>query len=189
MSLFQSPEPVKLIIGMFMPHRESFARVADLLAGDFGAPDLISPWMPFDQTDYYAAEMGGPLVRRMMAFPMLMDPGRLPAVKRFCHDLEEMSLNGAQRTVNIDPGYINRTRFVLATGKDFAHRIYIGDAVYADLTLMVQAGKLSPLPWTYPDYRQSAMLDFLEKVRNKHLIDLADHRDDDNRAPTERKTP
>ncbi|MFH1980534.1 MAG: DUF4416 family protein [Pseudomonadota bacterium] len=189
MSSLRSPEPVKLIIGMFSPRRESFAPVAVQLADAFGAFDMISPWMPFDQTDYYAAEMGGPLFRRMVAFAAPMDPGRLPAVKRFCHDLEQTLMAGAGRSVNIDPGYLNRSRFVLATGKDFTHRIYIGESVYADLTLVVAAGRLSPLPWTYPDYRQPAMLRFLERARSKYLEDLAGRRRGQARPTDEKENP
>lgn len=189
MSSLRSPEPVKLIIGMFSPHREAFAPVVAQLADAFGEPDMISAWMPFDQTDYYTAEMGGPLVRRMVAFSETMDPGRLPAVKHFCHDLEQRLMTGTGRSVNIDPGYLTRSRFVLATGKDFTHRIYIGDAVYADLTLVVQAGKLSPLPWTYPDYRQPEMLWFLERARSKYLEDLTAWRHGPGRSPKEKEHP
>jgi len=174
MSSLRPPAPAKLIVGMFSPHRSAFDGVAEALTGVYGTPDNISPWMPFDQTDYYTAEMGGPLFRRMMAFADLIDPGRLPSVKHFCHDLEQGTMTGTGRRVNIDPGYMNRARFVLATGKDFTHRIYIGEGVYADLTLVVQAGALVPLPWTYPDYRQPAMIGFLQGVRHKYLADLAD---------------
>ena len=182
MSSLQSPEPVKLIIGMFMAQGEQFHRLAAALADAYGPPDMISPWIPFDQTDYYFEEMGGPLNRRMMAFTELVDPGRLPSVKRFCHELEQTAMAGERRCVNIDPGYLCRSRFVLATGKDFTHRIYIGDAVYADLTLVVKDGAFAPLPWTYPDYREPALLQFLERARSKHLSDLARGRSSVRRA-------
>lgn len=184
MSTLRPPEPVKLVIGLFTPHRGLFDAVAAPLADAFGRPDVISPWMPFDQTDYYAAEMGAPLFRRMLAFERTADPGRLPEVKQLCAAIEAAHAGGARRRVNIDPGYLCRSRFVLATGKDFAHRIYIGDGVYADLTLVVQSGLFSPLPWTYPDYRQPDMLRFLDRVRSKYIADATER----GGPPDERKT-
>jgi hypothetical protein len=173
MSTLHRPEPVKLIIGVFTPHRERFGPVAGALADAYGVTDMISPWIPFDQTTYYADEMGGPLYRRLMAFAEPMDPGRLPSVKHFCHDLEQAGLDGHRRRVNIDPGYLCRSRVVLATGKDFTHRIYIGASVYADLTLVFQGGRFTALPWTYPDYRTPPLLRFLEKARIKYITDAA----------------
>jgi hypothetical protein len=73
--------------------------------------------------------------------------------------------------VNIDPGYMVLPRFVLASGKNFAHRIYIGKGVYADLTLIFVKGKFQTLPWTYPDYAEENMLAFLTQVRNKYVFD------------------
>ena len=74
--------------------------------------------------------------------------------------------------VNIDPGYLLHERFVLATGKNYSHRIYIGKGIYADLTLMYTKGKFEPLPWTYPDYASENIIDFLEKVRKKYGVDI-----------------
>ena len=74
--------------------------------------------------------------------------------------------------VNLDPGYLLRERFVLATGKNYSHRIYIGQGIYADLTLIYTKGRFIKLPWTYPDYAQQNMLNYLERVRNKYVIDL-----------------
>ena len=73
---------------------------------------------------------------------------------------------------NIDPGYVLHERFVLASGKNFSHRIYIGDGIYADLTLIYQNGNFQKLPWTYPDYADQAMLNFLDQVRSKYVLDV-----------------
>jgi hypothetical protein len=77
-----------------------------------------------------------------------------------------------KRSVNIDPGYMLQERFVLATGKNFAHRIYIGKKIYADLTLIYKKGDFEKLPWTYPDYSDKNMLSFLRQVRKKYVADL-----------------
>jgi hypothetical protein len=78
---------------------------------------------------------------------------------------------GGRRSVNIDPGYLVATRFILATGKNFNHRVYLARSIYADLTLLYDADRFRPLPWTYPDYRQADMLQFLGRVRSKYMAD------------------
>jgi hypothetical protein len=63
-------------------------------------------------------------------------------------------------------------RFVLATGKNYSHRIYIGKGIYADLTLIFESSAFRKLPWTYPDYSDKVMLDYLQQVRRKYALDL-----------------
>jgi len=77
-----------------------------------------------------------------------------------------------KRLVNLDPGYIVHERFVLATGKNYTHRIDIGKRIYADLTLIYTKGEFQKLPWTYPDYADNKMLAFLSLVRKKYISDL-----------------
>jgi hypothetical protein len=86
--------------------------------------------------------------------------------------LETRYASSDRRRINIDPGYLLHERFVLASGKNFSHRIYIGHRIYADLTLIYQRGAFEKLPWTYPDYADRPILSFLEQVRNKYSIDL-----------------
>ena len=74
--------------------------------------------------------------------------------------------------VNLDPGYMLHERFVLASGKNFSHRIYVGRRIYADLTLIYTKGRFQTLPWTYPDYTEQNMLTYLEQVRKKYVADL-----------------
>lgn len=146
--------------------------VVERLSKAFGDIDMISPWFPFDDTDYYEPEMGKMLQRRMVTFTELVDPGRLACIKIGTNAIENDFLENDKRLVNIDPGLLSHERFVLATGKNFTHRIYIGLHVYADLTLIYQQGRFQPLPWTYPDYRRENLQDFLIRVRNKYSADL-----------------
>jgi hypothetical protein len=116
--------------------------------------------------------MGTPLFRRMLAFKRLIKQSALANIKLFTNDLEgEYSIHGRRR-VNIDPGYLLHERFVLATGKNYSHRIYIGSKIYADLTLIYQKGHFNKMPWTYPDYASENVMTFLEWVRKKYVIDL-----------------
>jgi len=128
--------------------------------------------MPFDYTTYYQQEMGTPLFRRLLAFKSLIEQLQLAAVKLSTNRLEDRYTRGGRRRVNIDPGYLLYERFVLASGKNFSHRIYIGHRIYADLTLIYQRGGFEKLPWTYPDYADRPILSFLEQVRQKYAADL-----------------
>jgi len=172
MSLPRKPEPAKLVIGLFMKDRELLAPAAKELELNFGPLDIISPWFPFDFTDYYEAETGRPLFRRMIAYKNLIKQSSLAGVKQISNSIEKKYAEEGKRLVNIDPGYMLMERFVLATGKNYTHRIYIGGGIYADLTLVYSNGAFRKLPWTYPDYASGNMLQYLRLVRNKYALDL-----------------
>ena len=171
MSVPQTPKPAKLIIGILAKEKKIVVPVASALSSQFGEIDLVSAWMKFNYSRYYEPEMGFPLVRRMFAFKQLIAQSELASIKNATNQIEKTNAPAGKRGANIDPGYMLHERFVLASGKNFSHRIYIGDGVYADLTLIFQKGRFQCLPWTYPDYNASNMLNFLEKVRNKYLWD------------------
>ncbi len=164
--------PAKLVVGVFLKRRALLEPVAEALTVRFGALDLVGPWFNFDFTCYYRAEFGEPLYRRMLAFRDPVDQGGLAAVKEATNAIEVRFAQGGLRRVNIDPGYLVRERFVLASGKNFTHRIYLDSGIYADLTLVYRKGDFQPLPWTYPDYTRPEMLAFLHRVRRKYIADL-----------------
>lgn len=172
MSLPQKPKPGKLIIGLFMKDKSLFEPVAAELASAFGALDVVSPWLHFDYTSYYEPEMGTPLFRRLLSFKDLIHQGELASIKLSTNRLEKSYSHHGRRRINIDPGYLLFERFVLASGKNFSHRIYIGQGIYADLTLVYQHGAFENLPWTYPDYADRPIVGFLEKARGKYAVDL-----------------
>lgn len=166
------PKPAKLVVGLFTRHTHLLQTVIEQMGEIFGAVELISPWFEFNWTDYYKPEMGGNLFRRMIAFSPLISQADLPDIKHQTNKLEAQYSVDGNRQINIDPGYLLAERFVLATGKNFTHRIYIGKYIYADLTLIYRDGKFQPLPWTYPGYAEADMQIFLTRVRNKYLKDL-----------------
>jgi hypothetical protein len=169
MSIPQRPKRAKLIVGLFLKEKEIVKSVAEKLAANFGQPDAVSPWLSFHHTDYYHREMGGPLARRLFAFDDLIAQDRLADIKLLTNRIEDDFMVDGKRRVNIDPGYLLAERFVLATGKNYAHRIYLRDGIYADLTLTYHDGKFCPLDWTYPDYTEEGILTFLKSVREKYL--------------------
>ncbi|PIP36799.1 MAG: DUF4416 domain-containing protein [Desulfobacterales bacterium CG07_land_8_20_14_0_80_52_14] len=173
MSLLHIPKPVKLIIGIFLKDKSLFPSAVRMLADRYGSVDMVSRWFPFDLTDYYESEMGTPLLRRMTAFERLIGRENLAAIKVETNILEDRFALDGKRRVNLDPGYVAREHVVVATGKNFSHRIYIGQGVFADLTLLFHKGEFHKLPWTYPDYCRSDMLRYLKRVRDKYVRDLA----------------
>jgi hypothetical protein len=172
LSVPQPPKPAKLIVGFFLKDKSLAADIARDLTVRLGPVETISPWLNFDFTSYYEKEMGAPLSRRLLVFKPLVEQTRLAAIKRISNALEMKYQRCNQRQVNIDPGYLLPERFVLATGKNFTHRIYLGDGIYADLTLIFQQGAFRTLPWTYPDYADSRLIDFLTLVRNRYMLEL-----------------
>ena len=171
MSELQAPKPAKLVIGLFTGDTQIFEKLVPEFISRYGQIDLVSPWMAFDYTRYYEKEMGTPLHRRLCSFQSLIAQQDLTTIKINTHQIEQSFLRSGRRRVNIDPGYMLRERFVLASGKNFSHRICIGDGIYADLTLIYHKGNFQRLPWTYPDYADDVMLAFLEQVRNKYIWD------------------
>ena len=172
MSLPKPPDPAKLVMSVFMKEKPLFETVFPLLETIGGPVDLVSRWMDFDFTDYYHREMGHPLFRRILAFKPLVNQADLPDIKLAANEVEKQFAKDGLRRINIDPGYLLPSRFVLATGKDFAHRIYIGKQLYADLTLMYIHKQFKPLEWTYPDYRSEEIHRFLEQDRDKYQLDV-----------------
>jgi hypothetical protein len=177
MSEPRPPAPAKLIAGFFLNDKALAADVARDLQERLGPVDMVSAWLDFDFTTYYEKEMGAPLSRRLMVFKALIQQTQMAAIKRATNELEQKYRRQGRRRVNIDPGYLLAERFVLATGKNFTHRIYIGEGIYADLTLIYQHGAFRRLPWTYPDYADSRLIDFLTLVRSRYMLELKRFRD------------
>ncbi len=174
MSQPKPPQPAKLVIGIFTNNKRLLGSIVSRLSELFGVIEIMSPVIGFDYTNYYEPEMGPGLVRRMIAFKPLIAQDALSAIKLKTNIIENEFSKNARRNVNIDPGYLVRERFVLATGKNFTHRIYIGNNIFADLTLIFQKGEFRSLPWTYPDYKEKNMQAFLHRVRNKYIKDLTE---------------
>ena len=172
MSRPQNPQSAKLVIGIFLKEKRLIPTVARSLGMLFGAIDTISPWLKFDFTNYYTREMGHPLFRRMFSFEKLIQQEDLARIKIQTNQLEHEYKQEERRRVNIDPGYLLHERFVLATGKNFSHRIYLKMGIYADLTLIYRNGEFRSLPWTYPDYAHKDLQRYLILVRKRYGFDL-----------------
>ncbi len=176
----KEPRPVKLIIGILAADEDCLSVAKEALVSEFGKADLISDVWPFTQTDYYKNETGENILRQFVSVEKLIDPGKLAKIKHQTNKLEqklvaELNLD-LPRPVNLDPGVIEPSKLILATTKNYSHRIYIGEKMYAEVTLVFDKGSWCPLPYTYPDYKQQCYFDFFDKVRRRLLEQLKSQR-------------
>ena len=172
MSKPKDPDPVKLFVSVIAAGPGLLETAIREMAARYGDPDYVSEILPFDYTDYYAAEMGAALIRRFLSFERLIRPEELPAVKLEAIALEEKFSEGGARKVNIDPGYLARQHFILATAKGYDHRPYLGQGIYADLTLVYRRESYRPLDWTYPDYRAERTIGMLNGLRGRYRMQM-----------------
>jgi hypothetical protein len=158
--------PVKYFAAILAGTR--FTRQAELLGRLeklLGEIDYTGGPKPFDMTDYYEEEMGPGIVRTIVSFSRLGEAPDLPRVKLATSAIEdEFSAEGG-RTVNIDPGYIDYFKAVLASFKEGPQKIYLDKGVYADPVLMYQDGMWNVLPWTFPDFRDGRYMDDFDAIR------------------------
>lgn len=168
----REPLPVKLIVAMLSARPEAFEHAQEALADRYGPLDYVSPDLPFTYTDYYAPEMGPRILRRFVSASELVDPGDLARVKVWTNALEDSCRQDGRRTINLDPGYICGGKLVLATTKDQAHRIYLAQGIYAEVTLLYRGRQFAVLPWTYPDYRTADYHRILSDIRTLYMAQL-----------------
>lgn len=172
MSRLAEPKPVKLITGVIYRPDAEIGRCLEALSRELGEAGHTSGPRPFDSTPYYRSEMGDGLSRIFVAYKKLIARDKLRDIKIFTNELEKVFSYQNKRTVNIDPGYIAEEHLILATGKGYAHRPYLGSGVYADLTLMYVNDDWRPLEWTYPDYRGEEVLELFRKLRREYSKQL-----------------
>jgi Domain of unknown function (DUF4416) len=174
MKKFDTPPRVKLVCGVLFKDIEWLNRGLIDLQEKYGNSDFQSAAIEFTFTDYYYKEMGQPLFRVFISFSPLIDSADLGKVKVFTNSVEEKYAEQAQlpRVLNIDPGYINAAAYILATSKNFAHRIYLGNGVFAQQELLFGKRRVQTLDWTYPDYRSYEYQEMLGKIREAYLRQL-----------------
>jgi hypothetical protein len=190
MAEIQSFLPVKLICGLIAGRDEHFSRAEERLSGLFGPVDSRSPRFPFIFTDYYEAEMGPGLKRGFVGFERLIDPSGLAAVKIRTNELEQelavesgtsqgpgcLGQLGRQerpgrlsRIINLDPGYLTAAALIMATAKNFSHRIPLQEGIYGHLEFLFTKKGIRRLAWTYPDFAQPGYQAYFLEVRRDYL--------------------
>ena len=161
----------KLMTGIIInPAKADISEVREKLISSFGETDLEAGPFPFHHTEYYNKEMGTPLFKHLFAFKALVPPDHLPDIKIRTNEIEASHYSHEKgRYVNLDPGLVNGTRLILATTKNYAHRIPLQKGIYAEITLVYHKKKWEFLDWTYPDFRTEEYLNFLTLVRTRYL--------------------
>jgi len=173
------PKPAKLIFSIISAHEIFFTKGEDCLINIFGPIDMESEYQFFDFTEYYKNEMGDCLRQKLVSFEKLVTPDNLSKIKCDSNILEwQLSKNGKNidkakgRKINFDPGYLTLGKFVLASTKDGAARIYLSQGIYAEITLKYVKKSFRPLEWTYRNYKTDLFIVFLNKVREKYKKQL-----------------
>lgn len=168
--------PVKLICGIIASKEASFKNAEKRLVRLYGSLDITSPLITFNFTDYYEKQMGKNLKRQFLSFGSLISPEKLGEIKLRTNGLEEEireELKEGRRVVNLDPGYLTQASLIMATAKDFAHRIPLQQGIYAHVELLFSKKDIKTLDWTYPDYRSEEYQKFFLETRRIYLSQLA----------------
>jgi hypothetical protein len=176
MGLPTPPKPVKLFVALLSNDPALFVLSVSQLQSFYGPVDLESEIFPWNMTEYYREEMGDNLLRKFVTFEGLIAPDALASIKLVTNALEISLSSGdsptSPRHVNIDPGYVDATKLVLASAKDHAHRLYLAHGIYAEVTLLYYHGEFHPFVYTYPDYQWPKTQAFLRRVQKQYRDQL-----------------
>lgn len=161
--------PVKLFVGVLVAEQSLIAQVETELSSAYGPIDHRSAVLPFTFTDYYRSETGDHILRVFFSFEHLIDADHLPGIKKNTNVLEESfaaNSTTAPRPVNLDPGYLEHAKVVLASTKNFYHRIYLSHGIFGEVTMHFRNNAYDFFPWTYPDYKSPEYQAFFLELRN-----------------------
>ena len=164
-----TPEPVKYFVAVLYTDAAALADACAALVEQFGAIDFEGADRPFDLTDYYESEMGPNLTRRLVAFESLRSPEVLPGAKLACNRIEDKLATPSGRRVNLDVGYLDHNKIVLASAKGAGQKIYLSSGIYADLIARYAHGRYQPFEWTFPDFKDGRYDEELGKLRALYL--------------------
>jgi hypothetical protein len=167
-----NPLPVKLFVAAMFDAKVDQNEVSGVLTERFGPIDVSFGPVTFGFTDYYKDEMGDDLKKMYLTFETLIGREALAGIKVFTNEVETRYASNGRRRLNLDPGYLAGDKLVLASTKDFYHRLYLSQGIYAEVTLHYRKGCYRYFSWTYPDYKEPAFLEFLEKARAKYMKEV-----------------
>ena len=170
MGVVAPPAPVQPVAGVLAASRPLLAAAEEVLATAIAPVSLASDVALWTHSDYYQREMGAEIWRRYLVFDILIAPAELIDLKLLTNAFEDRWRDERGRAVNLDPGYLDLLRVVLATTKDAAQRIAIGSGLYAEATLHFEHGRFQPWPFTYPDYAGADALDFFTRARERFRL-------------------
>jgi len=169
------PLPVKLFVGILTSLPEILPSAEKHLSECFGTIDARSALFPFNWTHYYDETMGIPITRCFLGFEKLIVPPSIADIKKTTNEIEllfESEWPKVPRPINLDPGYIEESKLVLASTKNYYHRILISGGIYAEVTLHFERGAWQTLPWTFPDYASKSYYTYFMSLRKLYREQL-----------------
>ncbi|MFB3850897.1 MAG: DUF4416 family protein [Acidobacteriota bacterium] len=170
MGIIKPPNPSLLFAAVTHNIIVPRSEIEKALTNCFGKILIKSESFDFNFTSYYEKEMGKNLFKFLVAFENLDTEDKLPVVKLKSDALEKTFLDKTgNRQVNIDPGFLSESRVVLASTKNFSHRIHIGNGIFGEITLLYQNKEFVSLPWTFPDYKSPFIQNFLFEARKEYV--------------------
>lgn len=164
--------PVKLIAGFIFRDDNAYNKAKTILVKRFGAIDFESPKIPFVYTDYYEKEFGKDLKRVFVSLRKLAPLEGLARIKILTNKIEQQLCVNGSRSVNIDPGILDLAKLVLATTKDFCHRIYLDKGIFGEVTLFYKDKSFRHWEWTYPDYRTPEYIAIFNHIRELYAAQI-----------------
>lgn len=156
----------KAIAAILTPDTKLREKTLPIMEGHLGKADFAGGWHTFDFTSYYEEEMGPNLVRSILSFEKPFQPHEMAKLKEMTINIENSFRINGKRTINIDPGYIDHCKVVLASAKGGGHMIKISDNIWVDFLLYYDKG-WKPLPWTYPDFKSGVYFDELSEIKKR----------------------
>lgn len=144
---------VKLFTGVLYSDEKLLQQAKLKLEEKYGAVDFESESFDFTISEYYRPEMGWPIYRLFWAFEKLINPKQIAIIKIECNDIENVIAVEGNRKINLDPGYMDYDKIVLASAKYNGQKVYLDYGIYADLTLHYEKGNFYPYPWSFPDFK------------------------------------
>jgi len=168
----QAVDPVKLLVAILWSDADLLNEALTALREQWGEIDFSGTDRLFDVTDYYEAEMGTEIQRRLTTFDQLVPPESIRQAKLISNDIEDRLAGGGGRRVNLDIGYLDHNKIVLASVKYAGQNIHLGDSVYADMIARYKQGRYQPFEWTFPDFRDGRYDEELAVIRRSYLDQL-----------------
>lgn len=173
MGTAREPASVKYFAGLLCGDHKQLGEVECALAEVAGVVEMRSAAFPWTFSTFYEEEMGSGLLRRFLSFVPLASPENLPVIKGATQRIEDTYRDAAgNRRVNLDPGYLDRHKVVLASTKNAGQRIYLREGIYAEATLLYRHAGFHGFEYTYKDYLSPQALEFFSRVRGRYLAQL-----------------
>lgn len=168
----QTVDPVKLLIGVLFPSKIDIQVYYEHLKTVFGSFDELSDVYDFDFTDYYQKEIGNSISRQFISVGKLINPEEIVNIKLLCNQIEQLFSVDKRRQINLDPGYMDLHKLVLASAKFGRQKIYMNSGIYADPTLFFQKKQFHAYDWSFPDFSSGNYDSFFISVRNAYKKQL-----------------